>query len=135
MVAAGSRLALLALLVAGCTSIAADQRTFEGTEWQVTAIDGASLPSTENYRVQFRHGRIGGRFGCNMFSGTYQVRGANTLIVGPAEATEMACEGPAMDTEARGFRVLRQPMRLNWASSRRVTLTNKVGSIALDLIR
>jgi len=38
------------LLVAGCTSIAADPRTFHGTEWQVDAIDRQATPRAENPR-------------------------------------------------------------------------------------
>ena len=57
------------MLVAGCTSIAADARTFDGTEWQVVAIDGQATPRAENYRVRFANGQFGGRFGCNSFGG------------------------------------------------------------------
>jgi heat shock protein HslJ len=133
-VVAGFKLPLFALLCAGCANIGADRHTFEGTEWQATAIDGEATPRAENYRVQFREGRLGGRLGCNSFSGVYRVRAGTTLIVGPVGATEMACEGPGMDFERRGFEVLQQPMRLDWAGSNRVTLSNHAGSIALELM-
>jgi len=134
-VAAGFRLAFIALFYAGCTNIAADQRSFEGTEWQVVSIDGQPTPRAENYRVQVREGQLGGRFGCNSFSGAYRVSGGTSLIVGPVGATEMACQGPGMEFERRGFEVLQQPMRLDWASSNLVTLSNSAGSITLQLIR
>jgi len=123
------------MLVAGCTSIAADARTFDGTEWQVVAIDGQATPRAENYRVRFANGQFGGRFGCNSFGGAYRVRGGTTLAVGPVAATEMACEGPGMEFERRGFQVLQQPMRLDWTGSNRLTLVNNAGSIDLTLIR
>jgi heat shock protein HslJ len=133
MAAAAYKLALLVLLCTACTSIAADERTFEGTEWQVTAIDGQTTPRSENYRVNFRKGQFGGRFGCNSFSGAYKVREGTILAVDPVGATEMACEGPAMDFESRGFRVLQQPMRIDWTDGHhRLKLSNGAGSINLE---
>jgi hypothetical protein len=65
MAVADFRSALLALACAACTSIAADARTFEGTRWHVTAINGHATPAASNYHIDFQRGRIGGQFGCN----------------------------------------------------------------------
>jgi heat shock protein HslJ len=130
--AAGFKLAFAALACAACTSIAADARTFEGTEWRVTAINGSPTPQTDNYRVNFRNGQFGGRFGCNSFGGAYQLRSSSILSVGPVAVTEMACEGPGMAFENSGFAVLRDPLQINWTSARHLTLSNANGSIQLE---
>ena len=131
MAAAGSRAALAALLCAGCTSIAADARTFEGTRWHVTAIDGRATPPTGDYRIEFKGGNIGGRFGCNHFGGRYAIR-AQTFVVREMRSTMMACSDPAASFEGAGFAILNQPMRIAWPNGRRLTLSNSAGSIALE---
>ena len=130
MAAAGFRLALTALLCAACTSIAVDARTFEGTRWHVTAINGRATPATGDYRIEFRGGGIGGRFGCNGFGGRYAVRG-ETVVVREMRSTMMACSDPAASFEGAGFAILNQPMRWTWISGRKLTLSNTAGSIAL----
>jgi heat shock protein HslJ len=119
-----------ATLLAGCTSMNAAPTTFEGTHWQVTAINGRATPSTDRYRVRFSNGQIGGQFGCNNFGASYRAGGA-MLTVGPLAATEIACSGEAGQFEQWGFAVLGQPMRIDWQSDQRLTLGNTSGSIAL----
>jgi heat shock protein HslJ len=134
MAAAGCKAALAALACAACTSIAADARTFEGTRWHVTAINGKATPASGNYVIRFDKGRIGGQFGCNHFGGEYRV--ARDLLSTDALAmTMMACPEPAMTFESQGGAVLQQPMRISWSSARHLTLSNFAGSIALELQR
>ena len=136
MAAAGTRAAssaLLALLCAACTSINADQRTFEGSRWQVVAINQRPTPSTADYRAEFKNGSIAGRFGCNSFGGRYSVEG-DTLHTPEIASTLMGCPEPSATFESAGFAILRQPMRFNWSSGRQLTLSNPAGSIALDRI-
>lgn len=134
MAAAGSsRAAALALLAAGCTSIAADSRAFEGTHWHVTAISGQATPQAGNYRIGFANGRIGGQFGCNHFGGHYSVS-SETLIARDVASTLMGCAEPAASFETRGFAVLNRPMRMSWQSGTRLTLANSAGSIALERV-
>src|SRR5256885_8775422 len=104
MVAAGFRAALLAFLCAGCTSIAADARTFEGTRWHVTAINGRATPRAGDYRIEFRNRGIGGRFGCNGFGGRYAISGEQ-LSATAIRSTMMACTDPAASFEGAGFAV------------------------------
>jgi heat shock protein HslJ len=131
MGAAGSRTALLALLCVGCTSIAVDARTFEGTRWHVTAINGRATPAAGDYHVEFSGGSIGGRFGCNGFGGRYSVAGEH-LIASEVRSTMMACSEPAGGFESAGFAVLNQPMRWTWISGVKLTLSNSAGSISLQ---
>jgi len=131
--AAVFRPALIAVAagLAGCASVSTTPASLEGTSWTVASIDGAATPRTDAYRLEFRDGRIGGKFGCNGFSGPYSLA-ANTLTAGNVAATKMACPGPADTFEREGFAVLAQPMHLQWQSGSRLTLNNSAGSIALE---
>lgn len=130
--AAVSRLTpVAALVVAGCTTVAPSSTTLEGTTWRVAAIDGQATPATNAYRLDFREGRIGGKFGCNSFSGPYGLTGS-TVTAGNIAATRMFCEGPAGTFETEGLAVLQRPMQVSWQSDARVTLSNSAGSIALE---
>ena len=130
MGAAGFRAAALALACTACTSVLADARTFDGTSWRVAAIDGRPTPKSGDYRIDFRKGQIGGRFGCNSWGGPYVMAG-ETILASRIIATQMACGDPAGTFESQGFAVLRQPMRLSWAGET-LTLSNGAGSIRLE---
>jgi heat shock protein HslJ len=99
----------------------------------VTAINGRATPTNGDYRVEFKSGGIGGRFGCNHFGGRFAVKG-ETLIASEIRSTLMACSDPAASFESAGFDVLNQPMRMNWRSGRHLTLRNAGGSITLERI-
>jgi heat shock protein HslJ len=131
MAAAGLRIALTALICAGCASIAVDARTFEGTRWHVTAINGRATPATGDYRIEFKDGGIGGSFGCNHFGGRYAVRG-EAVVVREVRSTMMACSDPAASFEGAGFTILNQPMTIHWRSGHHLNLTNRAGSIDLE---
>ena len=133
MAAAAFRATILAALLSGCTSVASTNATLEGTEWQVMAIDGQPTPRTETYRMQFKDGQVGGRFGCNHFGGQFSARGS-TLTVTNTTSTLMGCPEPAATFEREGLSVLQQPMAMQWASDRRLTLSNAAGSIALERV-
>jgi heat shock protein HslJ len=132
---------MMALMLGGCTSIAADARTFEGTRWHVTAINGHSTPVSDRYSMSFEGGRISARFGCNSGGASYSVM-RDVISAGPVMSTKMAClpatdeprPGP-MEFENMGFSVLGQPMRMTWRDSRHLSLANAAGSIELELLR
>lgn len=130
MVAAGFRGAALALACAACTSIALDSRTFEGTYWRVTAIDGEPTPASGDYHVNFENGRISGRFGCNSWVGAFAVTGER-ITAAQVVSTKMACLGPAGSFENRGLAVINQPMRWRWETGKELTLVSGAGSILL----
>ena len=135
MAAAVFRAASLALACAACTSVAVDDRTFEGTHWHVRAINGRATPAnTSGYRVEFRNGGISDSLGCNMFGGRYSVE-RNTLSTPELNSTLMACTGPGMTFEREGLPVLTRPMRMTWESGRRLTVSNAAGSLELERIR
>ena len=128
MAAAGFRVAALALACAACTSVMADERTFDGTRWHVTAIDGRATPATGDYHVQFARDEISGRFDCNGWGGRYAIVG-DIITAGEIRSTMMAC--PDMSFESSGLAVLDRPMQIRWSSGRQLTLTNGAGSIEL----
>ena len=121
----------IAALAAGCTSVNTSEATLDGTQWQVTSIAEIPTPSSNNYRLEFRGDRIGGRFGCNSFGGSYRVEG-DQLITGDIASTLMGCPEPAATHEARGLAILARPMQIEWHSGQRLTLGNAAGSIALE---
>jgi heat shock protein HslJ len=133
MAAVVFRPAALALACAGCTTIAADARTFDGTGWHVTAIDGKATPATGDYHVEFKAGEISGRFGCNGWGGSYTVKG-ETITASQVRSTLMACPEPAMSFESQGLAILREPMRATWIAGAKLTLNNSAGSIAMERI-
>jgi heat shock protein HslJ len=131
MAAAGFKFAALALFSAGCTSIAADQRTFDGTTWRVIAVDGRATPPSGDYSMSFTGRELGARFGCNHVGGRYSVAG-ELLTATEVRSTLMGCPEPASTFERDGLTVLGSPMRISWSSGNRLTLSNAAGSIALE---
>jgi len=124
------RTAALALACAACTTVAADARTFEGTSWRVTAIDGRATPASGNYSMTFSGGEIGARFGCNSIGGHYSVSG-ETLTASEVRSTLMGCPEPSATFEREGAAVLNQPMHITWNGGS-LALSNAAGSIALQ---
>ena len=119
-----------------CTSVVADARTFEGTDWRVTSVN--DQPAPPGLSLHFSGGQLGGYLGCNRFSGPYRVEG-NILTVRTMAMTQMACEPatdeprPTFDFERAGLAVLSSPMRITWRSGRGLTLSNAAGSMELEL--
>ncbi|HVL78883.1 MAG TPA: META domain-containing protein [Sphingomicrobium sp.] len=125
------RLAAAALpLLAGCTSIHADQRSFEGSLWHVAAINGEATGPAHAYHMSFGQGRVSARFGCNYLNGRYSASG-ETMTVRQIASTKMACGGPPGSHERAGLAILAEPMRMTWAGNR-LSLSNPHGSIALE---
>ena len=131
MAAAGSRSAFIALLCAGCTSVAPDLRTFENTRWRVVAVNGQATPPAGDYQIRFERGEIGGRLGCNQFGGRSTLAG-ETIVVRDMASTLMGCPEPAASFESAGLRVLGAPVRWSWAAGRKLTLGNAAGSLQLE---
>ena len=138
MAVAGIRTSVFATLgLLGCTSIAADARTFGGTRWQVTAINGHATPRSGSFHIKFSRGSFSAQMGCNTASGAYRVEG-DFLRPGIGRRTEKACDAlyatefPLMTYERWGFAVLSKPMRMSWRSGRELILSNVAGSIELE---
>lgn len=97
--------ATLLTYAAGLTSLA-------GTSWQATGINNGkeavvSQAGTEKVTATFGDdGTLSGSGGCNTYSGTYTTSGTDQITIGAIAATEMACEGPAMEIEQQYFAAL-----------------------------
>jgi heat shock protein HslJ len=131
---------LLALACTACTSVLANERTFDGTSWHVSAINGHRAPPGERFSMTFMGSSFTARMGCNSASGEYRIAG-DMLVPIAKRRTEMACEAldpapiPLMTYEGWGFRVIGSPMRMHWLSGQRLTLTNGAGSIDFERAR
>ena len=127
--------ALVFLPLVGCAFAIPIRPSLEGSHWQVRSINAEVLPATSAYQVEFRGGHLGGKFGCNSFSGPYRL-GPDSIVVGPVAATEMACGPPAMAHEAAGLAALGRPLRIFWTDlGARLVLTSSAGSLDLRRIR
>jgi len=90
------RAALLALALSACANA------------QAPALDGTSRTMVgENPAptIAFADGRASGSTGCNRWRADTTPQGVGVRI-GMTAVTEMACPGPAMDTEARFLSIL-----------------------------
>lgn len=131
--------------------IRADNRSFEGcggppealsqappaasgpladSHWRVVSINGRTTPSTDQYRVDFTVDRVGARFGCNSFNGSYFLD-RDMMSTGPIMATKMACRGEAGRFESQGGAVLALPARVRFSPGH-LTLTNNAGIVELE---
>lgn len=90
------RPALLALALAACVSPQAP--SLDGTSW--TMVGETPAPT-----IAFADGNASGSTGCNRWSADTTPQGAG-IRIGMTAVTEMACPGPAMDTEARFLSIL-----------------------------
>lgn len=132
MGAAGFRYLFGAALVAtSCTSIAADQRTFDGTSWRVAAIRGEATPMTNAYVISFGAGAVGGRLGCNQFGARYAITDMR-LQVQQMRSTDRICGEPGDSFEGTALAILSQPLSMDWASAQRLQLKNDMGSLSLE---
>jgi len=132
MVAAVFRIAALALLCVGCTTVQFTQRSFEGTEWRIAAINGEATPSSGVYPMRFQGGRVSVGLGCNGGSGDYRVVG-DQLKVAPLAKTERECTPiHRMELEAGAIRILLLPMQISQNQRTGGTiLANSAGSLEL----
>jgi len=105
-----------------------------GAPWVVQEIAGQPLAGQARADITFDgHGRAHGTGGCNRFNGGYLIDGA-ALRFGPAAQTNMACEPPAMDQEAR-FHAALATVRAWRIDGGRLLLLEAGGAVAMRLTR
>jgi heat shock protein HslJ len=68
-----------------------------GSRWNLVSLDGQPPIEGSTITLDFLNGDLGGSAGCNSYSAPYTLDG-DTLSVGTATSTMMACEG-VMDQE------------------------------------
>lgn len=126
-----SLVAIALLMLGGCAALPLFQPSPLQGEWTVSAIGGRATPAIGSYRMTIDRNHLGGQFGCNHFGGDYRFVGG-MVTTGAIAMTEMACSEPASSFEATGMAIFAQPMRVDWANDRRVTLSNGAGVLTLD---
>ena len=88
---------LLGALAAACSSTA-KAPDLNGTEWQLTSLNGSLLPENIHITLRFEEGQAGGTAACNGYGAAYSQDGTD-LTFDQMMSTEMWCEG-VMDYEA-----------------------------------
>lgn len=89
---------LLATLLSACAGAAsASAPSLNGSEWQLTELNGKKLPVHVRITLVFKDGKAGGTAACNGYGADYKQDGAK-LSLGQAVSTLMFCEG-MMDYE------------------------------------
>ncbi len=129
--AAKTRAAALALLLAGCAGAA--ERAGEaagaivGPVWVAEDIAGAAVGGEAPITLRLdADGNASGRGGCNGYGGPYTFAG-DALSFGPLAATKMACAPAVMDQEQRYFDTLALVTRYAVAADGALVLTTAVG--------
>ncbi|HEY2594328.1 MAG TPA: META domain-containing protein [Chloroflexota bacterium] len=100
----------LALSFSGGTMLfsAVPPPSLTGVTWRVTGVNNGKqavvsvLAGTQLTAVFGDDGRVSGDTGCNMYSGTYTVSGAN-LSFGPLATTRRACLSDAASAQEQAF--------------------------------
>ncbi len=89
------------LLLAACVPVpSAAPRTLAGTDWVLATLNGqAALPDTQ-VTIRFEDGQLGGTDGCNRYSTSYTVNGAQLKLDKNVISTMMACAEPIMGQAA-----------------------------------
>ncbi|GEM_PF-244495 len=64
----------------------------EGTEWQLTSLNGAPLPEKVHITLRFENGEVRGRAACNIYNGVYSQDSTALSFGQGVERTEMWCE-------------------------------------------
>lgn len=77
------------------------------TQWQLVSLSGERPVDGGQFTLVFDEaGNVGGKSGCNGFSGGYQVAEKSLTIVTPLVATEMACQAHVMRQEKAFLEIL-----------------------------
>ena len=84
-------------------------KSLDGTQWIVSALDGRPLIEGSNITLHFSAETLGGFAGCNWYGARFTVSGSTIRIENP-ESTARGCVTPAGvgEQEADYFRVLRE---------------------------
>src|SRR5262245_23853251 len=88
----GRKLAMLALLLAGCETMqAGPPPELIGPVWIAEAVGGAALPNQPPVTLQFDgDGRAAGKAACNQYNGPYDLGAASTDNSMTANVTDVA---------------------------------------------
>ncbi|HKR24552.1 MAG TPA: META domain-containing protein, partial [Allosphingosinicella sp.] len=114
----------------GCGGGAPPPQSLAESSWSIVAIDGERV-SGANYELTFGPAQLGGRAGCNRFSGSFAV-GGGRLTAGPLMATRMACPEPRMTHERKVMALLAGPLAIRFLDGETLLLAGDAGSLRLN---
>ena len=120
------------LAVNACTTAHEPAWSPAGTDWKITAIDGAAPAMPDKARIGFADDRrISASVGCNTISGGYRLEDGR-LIAGPLISSLVGCEGNvAQDERALNALLSGAPQ----ISHRGDTMQLDSGGHTVDLVR
>jgi heat shock protein HslJ len=91
---------LAGLLLAACAPAGSGQAELDGTQWQLTTINGekvAEMLAGRAVTIRFEGAEAGGSAGCNTYGGSYEADAASgSISFSDLFATLMACEDEAV---------------------------------------
>lgn len=92
-----------------------------GTSWKLVSFGPAKnqAPAASGVQTNLdfgKDGTVSGSFGCNSFSGNYQVQNGD-IVFSQVISTMMACAGPQTDQETTAFKVIRGTARFTIAGN------------------
>jgi putative lipoprotein len=114
---------------------AAPSATSLSGTWRIKEVGGNAVADTPPAELRIdKDGRASGTTGCNNFTGTATIDGAN-LSFSPFATTRRACEPPLMDQESRVLGALQSVKRHSVAEEGRLSLQDAAGQPVLRLER
>lgn len=89
------------LLLAACVPVpGAGSGTLADTNWILATLNGQAALSDTEVTIRFEDGQLGGTDGCNRYSTSYTVSGAQIKLDKNVASTMMACAEPIMGQAA-----------------------------------
>jgi heat shock protein HslJ len=125
------------LFLSACASLAAPAG-LSVTSWKLVSYGPVGNPTPAasgiDTNLDFgKDGTVNGNFGCNSFSGNYQVTNGN-ITFSMMISTMMACLGPQMDQEDVGLKIMKGTAPYKVAGST-LTIYSASGDNAITLSR
>lgn len=127
----------LALGLAGCESAVSDDGNDNGArltqeDWVALTIAGQPVVQVGRVTLSFADGRVSGRSGCNLYSGSVEY-GRGAIKIGPLISTKMACaEDGLMQQESAYLNALQSAERYAVSAEGILTITTRGGAIVYD---
>lgn len=125
----------LSILLAGCASSLASQPLLPNASvplsgrWDVTSVNGRSVPRNDRYWIDLKPEYAVARFGCNQGSGRYRLQQGWLIPTGDWIITVAGCSGDDWKRFERvGFEIMTRPLAVE-SSSGGVRLRSELGRI------
>ena len=107
--------------------------TLDGTEWELSTLEGRPLVAGSRVTLRFTGETAGGYGGCNWYGGRYTAAGAS-LQIGSVMSTERACAASAMMAqEQRYYSVLGRVAAYGVAEGNRLELLDRSNRVLAAL--